>query len=89
MKTRTKIGLGVGIIAVLLSSGCKATEPFKDASISSRNSEPARVGTMPDGFSNWAAKCDGPNMVYVIFKGDNTYGSIDVVANDPRCTGAQ
>lgn len=40
---------------------------------------------MPDGFSNWASKCDGPNRVYTIYHGDQKYGSIAVVPNDPRC----
>lgn len=74
-------------VAVLSACGVggKANEPFQDADISDRNDAPAHVGTMPDGFSNWAAKCDGQNMVYVIFKKDSTYGSLAVVANDPRC----
>lgn len=41
---------------------------------------------MPDGFSNLASKCDGPNRVYVIFHNDSAYGAVAVVANDPRCT---
>lgn len=44
---------------------------------------------MPDGFSNIASKCDGPNRVYVVFHSDSAYGSVAVVANDPRCTGGK
>lgn len=79
------------IAALLLTgallAGCdgKASEPFKDAARGSTNSGPADTITMPDGFSNLAAKCDGPNRVYVAFHGDNPYGSIAVVPNDPRC----
>jgi hypothetical protein len=43
---------------------------------------------MPDGFSNVAHKCDGPDMVYVIFHNDGAYGSVAIAPNDPRCTGA-
>jgi len=86
---RTIIGasiIGVSAIA-LVACGAKANEPFQDAPINSRNMAPAIVGNMPDGFSNWAAKCDGPNMVYVLFHSDGAYGSFNVVPNDPRCKG--
>jgi hypothetical protein len=54
--------------------------------VSNRNNDPAVVGSMPDGFGNWAAKCDGPNMVYTLFHQDSAYGGISVVPNDPRCS---
>jgi hypothetical protein len=73
-------------------TGSKRVEQYKDAGVSSRNDAPAEVGTMPDGFSNWASKCDGPNRVYTVFHynndkdtGGDVAGSIAVVANDPRC----
>lgn len=71
----------------LLLSGCagKLTEPGKDAPIATRNTSAADTMTFPDGFSNVAAKCDGPNRVYVAFKGDKPYGALAVVPNDPRC----
>lgn len=74
-------------VLTFTAAGCvdKVTEPFKDAGVSGRNSAPAEVGTAPDGFGNWAAKCDGPNMVYTLFHGDKPYGGIAVAANDPRC----
>lgn len=75
------------LAGALALSGCgmKAAEPFKDAQRGATNNGPADTITMPDGFSNVAAKCDGPNRVYVIFKQDFTYGSVAVVPNDPRC----
>ena len=49
---------GVALVGVIALSSCaKFTEPFKDAHVSTRDNAPAEVGTMPDGFSNWAAKC--------------------------------
>lgn len=73
-------GIGVG--------GCaKFQEQYKDAPVQDRNNNPATVGTMPDGFDNWAAKCDGPNMVYTVFHNDKAFGAIAVAPNDPRCTG--
>ena len=83
-----RAALASAAAAVLLATtGCaKFTEPYKDAPRSgTTNTAPADVITMPDGFSNVASKCDGPNRVYVIFKGNKTYGSIAVVAGDARC----
>lgn len=77
------------VVATLSMSGCsweKTTEPFKDAPVSGHNSDPAEVVEMPDGFNNVATKCDGPNRVYTIYHADSGYGSVAVVANDPRCT---
>lgn len=90
--------VAAGTVAAFALAACgsdaKSVEQYKDAPVSSRNDTAAVVGTMPDGFNNWAAKCDGPNRVYTIFhfkttKGtdDGAYGSIAVVPNDPRCTG--
>lgn len=74
-------------LAALALTGCgKAAEPFNDAERGQSNDSPADTMTFPDGFSNVATKCDGPNRVYVIFKGDSAYGSVAVVPNDPRCT---
>ena len=88
--TRTRIalvaaGASVGLLAL---SGCadKYTEPFKDAPRSGTNNSPAEIITQPDGFGNVASKCDGPNRVYSVYHGNAKYGSIAVVANDPRCT---
>lgn len=75
------------LVAAATLAGCssKGKEPFRDAEISGRNDAPARVITFPDGFSNVAAKCDGPNMVYSPFKGDANRTALAVAPNDPRC----
>lgn len=83
-------GLSLLVVGLLLLSGCgvdKAQEPFKDAPRGQTNDSPADILQMPDGFSNIAAKCDGTNRVYVVFHGDNTYGSVAVSPNDPACGG--
>jgi hypothetical protein len=90
MTRRMTLPLAVtGLVAGLTLSGCssKSLEPFQDAPRAGTNSAPADVVTMPDGFSNVATKCDGPNRVYVVFHGDSTYGALAVVPNDPRCAG--
>lgn len=79
---------GVAMVAglVLLAGCAKFTEPYKDAPRSGQdNGSPADIVRMPDGFSNVATKCDHGNRVYVVFHGDNKYGSIAVASNDPTC----
>jgi len=75
------------IVLVLLAAGCsdKATEQFNDAPRGSNNDEKADTMSFPDGYSNVAHKCDGPNMVYSAFKGDANRSAIAVAVNDPRC----
>lgn len=84
-----RFGLLVAMLLIgLMATGCgKMTEPFKDAPRGSTNDSAADLLTMPDGFSNVATKCDGPNRVYVIFHADAAYGSVAVAPNDPRCRG--
>ena len=80
------VALIVSLFVVFVFSGCtKMSEPFKDAERGAVNNEPADTFTMPDGFSNGATKCDHGNRIYVIFKGDQNYGSIAVVPADPTC----
>ncbi len=86
--------VGLALLALVVGAGVfsacsdKGTEQYRDAPRASSNDEAADVFTMPDGFSNFSAKCDGPNRVYVIFKNDSAYGSIAVAPNDPRCVEA-
>jgi hypothetical protein len=84
----TALGALLGLLAIAaLLGGCSKTfERFQDAPRASTNTSPADVITMPDGFSNVAAKCDGPNRVYVVFHADSAYGSVAVAPNDPRCS---
>ncbi len=86
-KRKTAVVCGIVLLTGSLT-GCgwdKYNEPYRDAPRGATNDKPADVLTMPDGFSNIATKCDGSNRVYVIYKGDERYGSISVVPNDPRC----
>ena len=89
--TKKKIALIVAASA-LFGGACnggfqKITERFKDAPRGEVNNDPADIVTMPDGFSNVSAKCDGPNRVYVVFKSNSAYGSVAVAPNDARCRG--
>lgn len=74
-----------GLSLLIGACGAKATEPFRDAGKGQTNDTKADLLTFPDGFSNAATKCDHGNRVYVVFKNDNAYGSIAVVAQDPTC----
>lgn len=91
MTNRAKLFLATLALITVTTTGCldKATESLKDSPVGNRNESPADVMSFPDGYSNVASKCDGPNRVYVAFKGDSNRAAVSVVANDPRCAGAQ
>lgn len=75
-----------GLALLGVATACdKVAEPWRDAPRGAVNEQPADVGTMPDGFSNFSTKCDHGNRVYVIYHGDSPYGSIAVVPQDPTC----
>lgn len=77
--------LGLG----LAGCGSKLTEPYKDAPVSERDGSAANVHSMPDGFGNWADKCDGHgHRVFVLFHHDAAYGGITAVA-DSTCPGGK
>jgi hypothetical protein len=84
--------LAAFLVPGLLVSGCTMTEdsklaqPYNDAPVSGQNKDSALIITMPDGFSNVAAKCDGTTRVYVVFHNDNPYGGIAISPNDPACS---
>lgn len=76
--------------AAVLVTLLGACESRQDAGVNNRDTGPADLINMPDGYSNVAHKCDGPNMVYVIYHGNTregpkAYGALAVVPNDPRC----
>lgn len=83
---RKAIISGIALLSVVGLSSCgKMSEPFQDADRNASNTSSADTGTMPDGFSNYATKCDHGNRVYVLFHGNETYGSIAVVPQDASC----
>lgn len=86
------VTIPVWIIAVVMLAvggltavGCQsATEQFNDASISFKDDSPMEVYNAPDGFSNFATKCDRfGNRVYVTK--DDTGRALAVVPADPTC----
>jgi hypothetical protein len=86
-----RVGLALGGVLIAASlTGCdwgaKASEPYKDAKRDGKSdTSPAKTGSMPDGFSNYATKCiaDGIRLT-VAFHGDAAYSAISTVA-DPNC----
>lgn len=84
-----KVKVVAPLAAVLVVAGCgmggdKATEPYQDAPRSGLDNSPALIGTMPDGFSNFATKCIGDVRVTVVYHGDSSYGAVSTVV-DPQC----
>lgn len=84
---KARLAVAAAVAGTLTLTGCsKIVEPFNDAPIERKDDSPAVVLSMPDGFSNIAVKCEGPNRVYTIYHGDSPYGAIAVAPNDPRCS---
>lgn len=81
--------IALAALTLLALTGCtetsKGMQGYADAHVSGSNKDAAEVGTMPDGFNNFASKCDHGNRVYTTFHGDSAYGGIAVVPNDPTC----
>lgn len=76
-------------IVVFLMAGCgTSTEVFSDTEIGDRDSTPAKIIEMPDGFSNVATKCVDGNQVYVIFRPKNGQGNFGSLAVVPGCAEA-
>ena len=85
-KKRAGIIAGLTLLAGLSLTGCKGNEWNQDAPVSSRDRSPAEAYDMPDGFSNFASKCDlHGNRVYILFHNSSSYGGIAVVPHDPTC----
>lgn len=85
-KKASVVGL-LGAVAFLFLSaeGCEATHDAPVGPI--QNDAPAEIGSMPDGFSNYATKCDHGNRVYTLYHGTETgTGRAGfVVPQDPTC----
>lgn len=78
------------VIGGTMLTGCgleSATEPWNDAPVSHKNDGPAEIGSMPDGFANYAEKCDGHGFrVFTTREGSAKGGGKDIaVVADPTC----
>jgi hypothetical protein len=77
-----------GGLFLTAGTGCDAfTEEWNDAKVEHKYDHPAEVYSMPDGFANFASKCDvHGNRVYTTrWGGDGQGKAITVVPNDPSC----
>ena len=80
--------LTVNVALVLTSCGAdsRLTEGLQDADVGTRNTAPADLINMPDGFANVATKCDNGNRIYVVRDASsNPRVGIWGVAGDPTC----
>ncbi|MFJ8930621.1 hypothetical protein ACIRLA_28965 [Streptomyces sp. NPDC102364] len=83
---RAAIILGAATAALLLSGCSAATEEWNDAPVQYKDDGPARIHSMPDGFANWADKCDGfGHRVFTTREGVNGGGKSVAVINDSKC----
>jgi hypothetical protein len=91
---RKKKKIVIAVVAALAAggfltagTGCDAiTEEWNDAEIEHKYDHPAEVYSMPDGYANFAAKCDvHGNRVYTTRWGDSGQGKALAVVRDPSC----
>lgn len=90
-KSRKAAAAGLLLAAAFSVAACgsttKAAQPGNDAPASGNDKSPAEIHAMPDGFPNFADKCDGHgHRVYTAFHGDSTAAAIAVIT-DPSCPG--
>lgn len=81
-RTLPLVVVGVACLAMVTSCGPtnKAVEPFNDAPIAAKHDGSADVYSMPDGFNNFAEKCDKyGNLVITTYHHDSPYGSVTAV----------
>jgi hypothetical protein len=94
MRTRTAARVPATLAAALalgaLLVGC-APDPqggAGDAPIASVEQEPWVILNNVDGFPNIATRCRGATGIYVTRSADDSSDTMEVVPNDPACTGA-
>lgn len=72
-------------LLTLAATGCSAfTEPYNDAPVDHKNDDAAVVYSMPDGFANFAEKCDEHGNLVISTRTDGGE-ALAVVPNDPDC----
>jgi len=84
---RAALALGAAFSVAVLATGCSSmTEQFNDAPVQYKDDGPARIHSMPDGFANFADKCDGfGHRVFTTRGSDSGGGKAVTVIDDPKC----
>lgn len=80
---RVAVAFGATVLGALALTGCG--DPAGSAPRGEVVEGEGRIITFPQGYGNVAAKCDGPNMVYVAEDDDHASSTVSVVPNDARC----
>lgn len=87
---RRAAALLLAVVLLFGSTACdpsKISEPFNDAPRAQvTNDLPAVIVSFPDGFTNYARKCDDGFRVYSGYHGDEPY-STGFAVPDPACVG--
>ncbi|MGW1673269.1 hypothetical protein [Streptomyces sp. NPDC002324] len=81
---RFALVLGAAIAALSLSACSAVTEQWNDAPVQYKDDGPAVIHSMPDGFANFASKCDGFGHRVFTTRGGESGKSVAVMA-DPKC----
>jgi hypothetical protein len=82
---RAVIAAGAAIAALSLSGCSSVTEEWNDGPVQYKDDGPARIHSMPDGFANFADKCDGFGHRVFTTRGGGKAGKAIAVIDDPKC----
>ncbi|MGW0575799.1 hypothetical protein ACWD25_07470 [Streptomyces sp. NPDC002920] len=82
---RVVIAVGAALAALSLSACSSMTEGFNDAPVEYKDDGPARIHSMPDGFANFADKCDGFGHRVFTTRGGGKGGKAISVIADVEC----
>jgi hypothetical protein len=82
---RPAIILGTVVLALSVSACSSFAEPWNDAPVDHKDDGPAVIHSMPDGFANFASKCDGYGHRVFTTRGGDSAGKAIAVIDDPKC----
>lgn len=79
------VAVGVAGAVIVGLTGCQSfAEEWNDAPVKRKNDAPAVIGSMPDGFANWAEKCDDSGNLLVTTKESNGAGKVVTMLHLPK-----
>lgn len=80
----------VGVVATFGAAACAPDQQggAGDAPIARVETEPWVILNNVDGFPNIATRCRGTTGIYVTRSADDSSDTMEILPNDPACTGA-
>ena len=74
---------GIGILTLVVTGCSSLTESYNDAPVDHKVDSPAVIFSMPDGFGNYAEKCDESGHLVVTTRLDSR--DVSIVTDHAAC----